>query len=261
MKTRGLAIASVAVAATIGLTGCGSSAGNAPASGASTAVTATAPADPSSEFEAAVAQIGGTSLKLKMTMLGGMGMSGVVDARARKAELTTEMGTTGSMVVRQVGNDMYVKASGQLASLVGGSAGKWMHIDTSKVSANSPLNVANSDPKKTAQMLAESTDVQKTGDHTFAGKVDFTKSPTFKSAGAAADTSGLTEKLKAVPFTATTDDQGRLANLTFDLESLAPGVGKMTTEYSDFGTPVDVQAPPSAQVVPMPEKFRKAMGA
>nr|WP_296064666.1 hypothetical protein [uncultured Actinoplanes sp.] len=260
MKTRRVAMASVALAAIIGLTGCGpkseSSAGRAPAAGSS----ASALAQPSSEFEAAVARIGDTPVKVTMTMLGGMGMTGAVDAKAHRAELTTAMGTTGSMVVRQVGTDLYVKASGQLASLAGGPSGTWMHIDTSKVGAASPLNLANSDPKTTAKMLTGSTDVQKTGDHTFAGKVDFTKSPTFRSAGAAADTSGLTGKLKAVPFTARTDDQGRLVNLTFDLESLAPGVGKMTTEYSDFGTPVDVQAPPSSQVVPMPEKFRRAMG-
>ena len=254
-------MASVALAATIGLSGCGPKSESSSAGAPAGASSASAPAAPSSEFEAAVAEIGETPVKLKMTMLGGMGMSGAVDGKAHKAELTTEMGTTGSMVVRQVGNDLYVKASGQLASLVGGSAGKWMHIDSSKVGASSPLNLANTDPKATARMLTGSTDVQKTGEHSFAGKVDFTKSPTFKSAGAAADTSGLTEKLKAVPFTAQTDDQGRLVNLTFDLESLAPGVGKMTTEYSDFGTPVDVQAPPPAQVVPMPEKFRKAMGA
>jgi len=261
MKTRRVAIASAALAAIIGLTGCGpkseSSADSAPAAGSS----ASALAAPSSEFEAAVARIGDTPVKLKMTMLGGIGVTGAVDAKARKAELTTKMGTTGSMVVRQVGTDLYVKASGQLASLVGGSSGKWMHTDTSKVGASSALNLANSDPEATAKMLTESTDVQKTGDHSFAGKVDFTQSPTFKSGGAAADASGLTGKLKAVPFTARTDDQGRLVNLTFDLESLAPGVGKMTTEYSGFGTPVDVQAPPSSQVVPMPEKFRRAMGA
>src|SRR4051794_9539770 len=144
MKTRRLAIAGAAVAAIIGLAGCGpeadSTAGTTPAGGASGAAATTAPADPSSEFEAAVLKIRDTPVKMKMSMVGGIGLSGVMDAKNRKADVTTDMGPAGSMAIRQVGTDLYVKASGQIATAIGGKAGKWMHIDTAKVPASSPLN-------------------------------------------------------------------------------------------------------------------------
>jgi hypothetical protein len=262
MKTRRLAIAGAAVAAIIGLAGCGSkadsTAGTTPAGGASAAAT-TAPAAPASEFEAAVLKIRDTPVKMKMSMVGGIGLSGAMDAKNRKADVTTDMGPAGSMAIRQVGTDLYVKASGQIATAIGGKAGKWMHIDTAKVPASSPLNPANNDPALTAKMLAQSSDVKKTGDHAFAGTADLTQSPNFKSG--AAQASGVAAKLKAVPFTAETDSQDRLSKLVFDMESIAPGAGKMSTEYSDFGAPVDVQAPAASQVIAMPEAFRKAMGA
>jgi hypothetical protein len=265
MKTRRLAIAGAAVAAIIGVAGCGpkdqATSGATPAAGASGAAAATtAPADPKSEFEAAVAQVGDSPVKIKMSMVGGITMTGGIDAQGRKADITMDLGPSGGMDMRQVGTDLYVKAKGQVAATVGGKSGKWMHIDTAKVPESSALNVQNNDPKITAKILAASTDVQKTGDKAFAGKVDLTKSPTFKASSAAAMGS-IADKLKAVPFTAKLDSQGRLSSIVFDLEAIAPGAGKMTTDYSDFGTPVVAKAPPASEVIPMPSSFRKAMGA
>ena len=39
------------------------------------------------------------------------------------------------------------------------------------------------------------------------------------------------------------------------------GTGKMVATYSDWGTPIDIAAPAAAEVIEMPAKFRKAMGA
>ena len=257
MKNRRWAIAGAAISAIIVLSGCNSGGDSPSGSSAGSATTVTtAPANPESEFEAAIAKTVESSVKLKMTMLGGIEMTGAADAKARKSEINSDLGPAGSMNVRQVGDDLYVQGKGQLSSATGVASGKWMHLDIGDVPANSPLKTAG-DPKQTAQMLAASSDVTKTGEHAFAGKLDLTKSPSFNSS---AGTAPLADKLKAVPFTAETDDQDRITNLTIDIESVAPGAGKMTVEYSDFGAPVDVQAPPSSQVVPMPEQFRKAMG-
>jgi hypothetical protein len=263
MKVRWLAIVGVASTVLTGLAGCGPKSGptgdTASAAGGATAVTTapTAAANPRDEFTSAASKLGDQPVRLKMTTVGGGDVTGAIDAQAHQAEMTTSMASAGSMDVREVGNDLYVKASGALASAIGGPAGKWMHIDMSKVPSTSALNVANNDPKATAKMLAGSSDVTKTGAHSFSGKIDMTKSPTFNSAAAA----GIGAKLKAVPFTAETDDQGRLTKLVFDLESAVPHAGKMTTEYSDFGTPVNVQKPPASQVIEMPSTFRKMMGA
>lgn len=257
MKNRRLAMAGAAISAIIVLSGCnGDSDSPSSASGGSTtAATTTAPADPASEFEAAITKTVDTSVKLKMTMIGGIEVSGAADAKARTSEVTSDLGALGSMSVRQIGDDVFVKAGGQLSKSGGLPAGKWMHLDTSDVPANSPLKTAG-DPQQTAKMLAASSDVTKTGEHSFAGKIDMTKSPTFDPSALP----GAADKLKAVPFTAETDDQDRITKLVIDMDSVMPGAGKMTVDYSDFGAPVNVQAPPSSQVVPMPEAFRKAMG-
>jgi hypothetical protein len=263
MKVRGLAIVAASAAVIVGLAGCGpksdSTDDSAPAAGGSaTATTATtAPANAVDEFTAAASKVGEEPVKLKVTSVGDIVVSGSIDAQGHKADLTTDMAAQGSMDIRQVGNDLYVKTTGALASAVGGESGKWMHIDISKVPSTSALNVANNDPKATAKMLASSSDVTKTGAHSFSGKVDMSKSPSLSSAAS----SSIGDKLKAIPFTAQTDDQDRLTKLVFDLESAVPNAGKMTTEYSDFGTPVDAQKPSSSQVVEMPSTFRKMMGA
>jgi hypothetical protein len=262
MKVRRLVIVGAAATVMLGLAGCdpkSSSTDHPAAAGGGTAATTetTAAANPQEEFAAAAAKLGDQPVKVKMTTVGGGGITGAIDAQGHKAQMTTNMASAGSMDVRQVGNDLYVKASGALASAIGGPAGKWMHIDVSKVPGKSALNVANNDPKATAKMLASSTDVTKTGAHSFSGKVDMTKSPTFNAATPA----GVSAGLKAIPFTAETDDQGRLTKLVFDLTPVTPSAGKMTTEYSDFGAPVDVEKPPASQVIEMPSKFRKMMGA
>jgi hypothetical protein len=257
MKNRRWAIAGAAISAIIVLSGCNGD-GDAPsaaANGGPAATVTSTPADPGSEFEAAITKTVATSVKLKMTALGGIQITGAADPKAKVSDVSFDLGPAGSMATRQVGDDVYVKAGGQLSASTGVASGKWMHLDTSDIPANSPLKTQG-DPQQTAKMLAASSDVTKTGEHSFSGKIDMTKSSTIDPS----DLSGLTDKLKAVPFTAETDDQDRIAKLVIDVDSIAPGAGDMTVEYSDFGAPVDVKAPPSSQVVPMPAAFRKAMG-
>jgi hypothetical protein len=259
MRIRRLAVAGIAIVALTGLSACGPKNDSPDTAASAAAATTTAPAapkDPSAELAAAAVALAENPAKIKMEMMGGITMTGAVDAKNMKGELTADMGQAGTMITRQVGVDTYVKTDGQLASAIGGQPGKWMHIDTSKLPAQSALNVKNQDPAAMARVLTSSTEVTKTGDHAFSGKLDLTKSPTINQQ--AVQTLGA--KLKAVPFTAETDEQGRLVELVMDMESVAPGAGKMTAAYSDFGTPVNVAAPPAADVVEMPAKFLKAMG-
>jgi hypothetical protein len=46
-----------------------------------------------------------------------------------------------------------------------------------------------------------------------------------------------------------------------DVNSIAPGAGKMTTTYSDFGTAVSVKATAAKDVVEMPQELVGAVGA
>jgi hypothetical protein len=262
MKTARLAVTSLAVATLIGLSGCGpksesTAGGGTPATTTTTTTATVAPAEPAAELVAAASKLADTPAKVRMTALGGVEMKGALDAKNRKSELTMTMGAGGGMVMRQVGTDLYVKANGSIGSVIGATEGKWMHIDTTKVSESSTLNLKNNDPQAAAKMLAASTKVEKTGEHTFKGTLDMTKAQT-----ANADAlKSLGSKATAVPFTAQTDAEGRLTELSIDMNSIASGAGEMTMAYSDFGTPVSVEAPPASEVVEMPAKFRKSMGA
>ncbi|GAA0447101.1 hypothetical protein Ade02nite_85440 [Paractinoplanes deccanensis] len=254
----GLALGAILLAGGCGSDDSGNSSSGTQTSAAPVATTTTAAAaGPAEELQAAYAKFADTPVKFKLTSIGGIGGTGAIDAKARTSEFTTDMGSSGSMLTRQVGNDLYVKAEGQLASAVGGAEGKWMHIDVSHVPDSSPISAKNTDPAGTAKLITTASGLTKTGEHAFKGTVDVTKSPSMNAAALKA----LGAKAKAVPFTAETDDQGNLTKFSMNLESIAPGAGETTATYSDWGAPVDVQAPPAAEVVDMPAKFRKAMGA
>jgi len=260
MRIRRLAVAAVAVAALAGFTGCASPAESPSADagkGSAAAPASSAPADAGAELAAAGGKLADTSVKVDMTAVGGITMTGMVDPTSQKAEMTTDMGSVGKMTMRQVGGDLYVQTKGQIASATGAPAGKWMHVDLTKVPETSALNIKNYDPRVTAKLLTANSAVTRTGEHGFTGKLDLTKSSTLNPA--ALKSLGL--KATAVPFTAKTDSAGRLTELILELDALAPGAGKMTTKYSAFGAPVTVTPPPAAQVIEMPEKYRKAMGA
>ncbi|MGK5679019.1 hypothetical protein [Actinoplanes sp. URMC 104] len=264
MRTRRLALAGAAIAV-IALAGCGdkdagagSGSGSAAGGASAPVATTTAPATPAAELEEAAGKLGDTPVKVTLSSAVGMTVSGSFDAKAQKGDVSMDLGPAGGMSMRQVGTDLYVKVTGSMASSLDGSAAKkWMHVDLSKVPEKSSLNIKNNDPRQTAKLLTSASAVKKTGEHSFTGTADMTKSPTFDAGTAGA----LAGKMSAVPFTAETDAQGRLVELVFDLEKVAPGGGQMTTKYSNFGVPVKAEAPPAAQVVEMPAAFAKAMGA
>ncbi|MGX6606278.1 hypothetical protein ACWKSP_29760 [Micromonosporaceae bacterium Da 78-11] len=263
MKIGRAAVAALALATTIGLSGCGPQSGSTAGSGATSGsgttgagATTTAPAEPSAELVAAASKIAENSTKIKISTGGAISLDGFIDTKNRKMELNSTLGSDGAMIMRQVGDALYVKLDGSLGSAIGATPGKWMHIDAGDVTESSALNLSHNDPQAVANLLAAGTTVEKTGDHAFAGIVDMTKAKTAN----AASLKVLGDKAKAVPFTATTDDEGRLTDLTIDMSSVAAGAGSVKMAYSDFGVAVPVEAPPAAEVVEMPAKFRKLMG-
>jgi hypothetical protein len=262
MSIQRRALAGLALAAVLTAGGCGGdddtkTSGTPGGSAAPVTTATTAPAEPTDELTAAYAKFSDTPVKFELAAVGGIAGTGSIDAKARTSEMSSDLGAAGSMVTRQVGNDLYVRTKGQVGTAIGGTDGKWMHIDVSKVPDSSPISLKNTDPANTAKLITTATDVTKTGDHAFKGTVDMTKAATANAAALKA----MGSKAKAVPFTAETDDEGRLTKLTMNLESIATGAGTMTATYSDWGVPVKVATPAAAETVEMPAKFRKAMGA
>ncbi|MFI5494653.1 hypothetical protein [Actinoplanes sp. NPDC051859] len=266
MRNRRLAIAIVAMGVALGLTACGpeDTAKTSTGAAGSSASAAKAPAiaDPTADLAAAAAKLGDQTMKFDLDMSGQMTMNGLADPKAKLTQATMSMPALGAdkIEMRVIGNDMYMKMGALGKALGGGKAGnkEWMHIAVDKLGEGSGFNLDQNGPAGAAEMLSTVTGVERVGNDGFKGTLDLTKSPRFadnKALGAMGD------KLKKIPFTAKKDSEGRLVELTVDMNSLGAGVGSMKTTYHDFGTPVSVEAPPAAQVQEMPSQFSGILNA
>jgi hypothetical protein len=260
MRIRRLTIAGVALVAAVGLAGCGASAdkaeGRAEGRAESTAEGAavapagvpatTAQADAAAELAGAAAKLAGESMHVRITMAGGVTMTGVADARAQTADMSMTLGAglADKLRIIRVGSDMWARGDGSIGALVGGSD-KWVHLDISRMSNL----IGSGEPATAAKMLRSAADVRSAGDHRITGTVDLTEAETSSAAPS------MGENAKAVPFTARTDDQGRLIELTIDMSGVASGAGRVTSTYSDFGTPVSVKVPPKSKTVEAPARL------
>ncbi|BCJ54401.1 hypothetical protein Asp14428_58760 [Actinoplanes sp. NBRC 14428] len=263
MRNRRLAVAGVALVAALGLTACGTTTATGGNGTGAAAQQAAGKLDPAADLSAATKKLGEQSMKIDSDMAGAITMSGVADPKAGVAKITMKMDLLGkgtSIETRKVGNDLYMKFDGSMGAALGRGANgkKWMHIDAAKVAEGSNFNLSPDDPAGTKMLLSAITGVERVGDKGFKGTLDLTKSPRFnKNKGLQA----LGDKATAVPFTAAKDDEGRLVELTLDMSSLGAGAGKIATTYSDFGTPVSVQAPPASEVQEMPSQFSGLVNA
>ncbi|GAB1642855.1 hypothetical protein [Krasilnikovia sp. MM14-A1259] len=256
MRNRRLAFAGLALATAITLTGCGpkdnATSAGAPA-GTATKQAATQ-ADPTTELAAAVAKLNQDTMRVSMTMAGSVHGGGVADPKAQTAELTMDMGDIGQgtkMQLRKVGTDIYLKIGGELGKVTG-SGDKWMHLDATKLPAGSSVGMMSGDDPAGAKTLMKAvTEVKRSGD-TYTGTLDLSKSPQYNSDKLKA----LGGKATTVPFTARVDDQGRLTELTVDMERVAAGAGQLKSTYSDFGTAVSVSRPPKSEVTELPSQLK-----
>ncbi|MFD0822971.1 hypothetical protein ACFQ0D_32665, partial [Micromonospora zhanjiangensis] len=230
--------------------------GTAAPSGAAGTAATSAVADPRQELAAAATKLGSDTVKVKMSMAGGLNGSGAMDPAAKKAQMAMNVSAGAQSIkmdIVMLDKDLYLKITG-----MPNMSNKWMHVDASKVKAGSSLDVMpGGDPAGASKMINSVVDVQRDGEHRFKGTLDLTKA---QSANAAA-LSALGDKAKAVPFTATVDGQGRLTDLTVQMSTLQPGVGDLKTSYSDFGAPVSVNKPPAGQTTEAPSELLNLFNA
>ena len=253
MMDRRLMIAGLALAGTLGLTGCGPADG--PDQRGTGAPAAAGQGDARAALAAAAQKLGEDSLRFEMGMGGAVSASGEADPQAGNARMSMDLGALGGgdkMELRKVGDDIYLKFGGAGGLLGGRSDKEWMHADAAAF------------PAGTKKMITAMTAVERAGANGYRGSLDLAKSPTYNKKGSLSGLAGNT----LVPFTAATDDQGRLVELTLDMSALGassgagavPGGGKMKTTYSDFGTEVSVAAPPAAAVQEMPSELASMLG-
>jgi hypothetical protein len=222
--------------------------------------------DASAALAEASTKLAKESFKLSMKFGEAGTMTGAMDPQKKLGQTTLKIsaqGTTMTIDMLLVDTDLYMKMDMGGAALPGMDASKWMHLDTKKLPANSSLGITpgEHDPVRAEKLLQAATKVERVGDREFKGTLDLTK-VTGIAGIEAKDVTGLGEKGKAVPFTAKTDDKGRLVNLKIEVPAVAGvDLGSLDATYSDFGTAVDVKKPDASAVIPAPEAIYSTLGS
>jgi hypothetical protein len=173
-------------------------------------------------------------------------MTGLINPGTKNREFvatTTTSGKAGTITIRDVDGVVYAKV--ETADGNGGPAdGKWHRIGD-----DSPLNsVSKFDPSDVTKQLEMAGDVQWADADTVKGTIDLTKLMPLGGGPAASGTPMLT----AMPFEASFDHAGRLADYRFKPEGEAAKVAAGTgMAFSDYGVRVgEVVAPPAAKLLP-----------
>jgi hypothetical protein len=197
--------------------------------------------------------------------------SGALDFGSGNAELTLEIGGAGgsSVTERIVGGVLYMRTP----------ATSWQSIDMKSLGvSSSSLSQSQSDPAQYLSYLAGVSDDVKVVGHDTVRGVATTKYHASIDMGRALTRSdipsGLREKLTSLApgFASLTmssdvwvDDGGRARKMTVTIpladlfkgsslsSAISPGASEtVALEYFDFGTPVNVVAPPANEVTPLP---------
>ncbi|QIJ61070.1 hypothetical protein [Streptomyces sp. JB150] len=280
MRFRGRTSGAIVVAAVVGsvvLTGCGGGDAEAEGDGRSPSAGTSAGAREQGTTEVraaydktAEAESARMTIRMKLSADGKTITSdgeGVIDLAEGDSVMTVRAqdGTLEQRVVDQV---LYQKVTGQKAP--GGKP--WIKIDLKKAAAQQGLgNQQLGDPAQTAAYAKAITDkdVTKVGTE----KIDGTSTTHYKVSVDVAELPGGEQMSKqlgpTLPMQVWLDDEGRLRRQQIDMtvdapasasaqpdNSAAPQRLKMSTvlQFSDFGTEVDAEAPPSGQVADMTDE-------
>jgi hypothetical protein len=232
-----------------------------PASETPSASGSSSAADPAAAaaLASATAALGNQSFKITMTAGPGVKLTGLIDSPDSKGTATLNItGSNTDITVKTllVVQDLYLQVPGVT------KAGKWTHVDVSKLpaSANVGLRPGQIDPVNTQKVLTSTTDVKQVDSRSYSGTLDLTKvagitgiDPTTVSA--------LGASAQSVPFTAGLDEKGRLEELTIQLPAVQGQKAEpLDVTYTDYGTPVTAERPATADVVEAPANLYSSLG-
>ncbi|MDG4823094.1 hypothetical protein O7635_14660 [Asanoa sp. WMMD1127] len=239
----------------IGLAGCGDTTApgvtSTPSAGATGSADASPPSEATAELTAAAQKLNDDTVKVTLESAT-VRSTGNLDPKADKATMSVRIGNNSSIDLRSIGEDAWLQATG----VPGVEPGKWLHIDGARLAGTTFDALPDGDAAGAGKFVERMADVTKSGEGSYQGSIDLTK-----VAGSGVSVDVLGGKGNKVPFTATTDSEGRLTQLSLDLSTIDPQLGKMTTTYSDFGAAVTVAQPPAADVVEAPDSLLQALGA
>ena len=178
-------------------------------------------------------------------------ITGVVDYSAAQPllQVVLDMGPAGGErdVVRLVGNDLFVRAA----------PGQWIHVDTRRppkeLAATVDDLMNSSDPTSNFALFEQGGELQpvdrRAVDGTpvqgYRGDVDLQGALSTLPEEEADTMHDLTnEGIETATFVLSVDDADRLRRLELDFTGASTPVVHTVATYSDFGTPVQVMAPP-----------------
>ncbi|MEV4665553.1 hypothetical protein AB0J85_26855 [Micromonospora echinofusca] len=216
------------------------------------------PADPKEALLASTKEI--EKGNFTFTLAGaGLSGKGLVHKPSNSAQFSMKFddgsGTSMGMELIYIEPDSWVKLDlGELGAMIPGAAkwkGKYQHLDQSKVKGAGELSryMEEVDPAGSAKLTKGITEVQKTAEGSYTGKLDVS------AAGDAATldadlVKALGAQAKALPFTAKVDAEGRLTELVISV----PGAGEtkahdIKVTYADYGNATAAQKPAADKVV------------
>lgn len=205
---------------------------------------------------------------------------GVMDFSGAASSVTTEMFGMGSFEVRQIENTVYMKMPKDFVAQMPG-AKPWVEADLEDLYGQQSGSVPGQmemgkpqDPTRQLEYLRGVSDsVEKVGTERVRGTqtthyramIDLKKAAAEEGAEAQEAQDEVVEKLGTdkLPVEVWLDDQNRVRRFALDLNVPAPENAaspnaspedatmrtQMVAEYYDFGTSVDVQAPPPDQIM------------
>ncbi|MGK5738364.1 hypothetical protein [Micromonospora sp. URMC 103] len=243
-----------------GLTACNSGTdADEPAAANSSA--AAVPADPKEALLASTKEL--EKGNFTFTLAGdGVTGQGLVHKPSNSAQVTMTMddgsGTKMGMELIHIQPESWVKLDlGELGAMIPGAAAmkdKYQHLDQSKVKdvRDLTLNMEDLDPGDSAMVLKGVTEVQKTGEGAYSGKVDVSGVTDADSLDADV-IKALGAQAKSLPFTAKLDAQGRLTEWVISI----PAAGEtkahdIKVTYADYGNATAAQKPAADKVVEAP---------
>ncbi|MEU4778880.1 hypothetical protein [Micromonospora sp. NPDC023633] len=241
-----------------GLTACKSDTSESAAGGSSASSAPAVPADPKEALLASTKEI--EKGNFTFTLAGaGLSGKGLVHKPSNSAQFSMKFddgsGASMGMELIFIQPDSWVMIDlGELGNMIPGAEkmkGKYQHLDQSKVKGAGELSryMEEVDPAGSAALTKGITEVQKTAEGSYTGKLD--ASAAIESSALDADmVKALGAQAKSLPFTAKLDAEGRLTELVISV----PAAGEtkahdIKVTYADYGNATAAQKPAADKVV------------
>ncbi len=254
-------------AAACAATGDGTAGATATPSATATATAAAPDADAKQALLDSTREISNGNFRFRMSGAGSTA-EGQVHQPSQSAELRVRIGEPGDDLAMTLDlvharPDSWVKLdlSGAAADGVPGrdklNLGKYQHLDQDRIRGNRNLgfDFDRVDPAGSKVLTQAVTEVRVTGDGAYAGTIDVSKAAEAGSLDQDLITA-LGAQANSVPFTATTDAQGRLTELVLQLPAAGEAAAQeIRVTYHDYGNATAAQKPSADQVVEAPPEL------